>query len=241
VPPSRRRERELARRRYERRRQAELERRAKAKRRNTVIGSITGVVVVIGVILALVFTVFTGGGGKSSVKTANSPSAGPSVSPTTPVAAPKRCKQVKPNPPAKGEPKVPDVTGKAPKKLVKKDITVGSGRAAQNGDALTVKYVGVSCSTGKVFDASYTDPVNPTTHEKAFTLTLGAGQVIKGWDKGLVGIRPGGVRELVIPAKLGYGAAGQPPKIQPNETLIFVVTAVSVKPGASPSPTTSPT
>lgn len=225
MPPSRRRERELARRRYERRRQAELERRARAKRRNTVIGSVTGVLVVIGVILALVFTVFTGGGGKSSVKAANSPSATPS--PTPPPAAPKHCKKIKPNPPAKGQPTVPDVTGKAPTKLVVKDVQVGTGRAAQKGDSVKVTYIGVACSTGKVFDASYLHP--PV---KPFAVTpLGQAQVIPGWNKGLIGIRPGGVREMIIPAKLGYGVQGNQ-GIKPNETLIFLVTAKSVTAGS---------
>ena len=93
---------------------------------------------------------------------------------------------------------------------------------------MVVKYVGVACSTGKAFDASYTDPANPTTKKKEFPFTLGQGQVIKGWDEGMTGIKAGGVRELVIPASLAYGTSGSGSTIKPNETLIFVVTAVKV-------------
>ena len=79
-----------------------------------------------------------------------------------------------------------------------------------------MQYVGASWSTGQQFDASW-DGGEP------FTFELGAGGVIPGWDEGLVGMRKGGRRLLVIPAAKGYGPQGQPPDIGPNETLIFVV------------------
>ena len=116
---------------------------------------------------------------------------------------------------------MPDVSGLAPTKLVTKDIKVGSGPAAKASDKLTVNYVGVSCSTGKAFDASY-------PRKSPFTLTLGAHQVITGWDQGLVGMKAGGRRELIIPPGLGYGATGQGP-IKPNETLIFLVDLVKIQ------------
>jgi FKBP-type peptidyl-prolyl cis-trans isomerase len=231
VATSRRRERELARRRFERRRQAELERRAKAKRRNTVLGAVLGTIAVIVVLVVIGITVL-GGSSKKSPSAVNAAStATPTASPTPTASAPpapKKCAKISPNPAAKGEPKVPDVKGKAPTKLIKKDVTVGHGRAAKSGDQVVVKYIGVSCSTGNVFDASYTDPPNPTTKKKEFSVSLGQGQVIPGWDKGLVGMKAGGVRELVIPAALGYGPTGSPPKIRGNETLIFLVTMVKV-------------
>ena len=224
---SRRRERELARRRFERRRQAELERRARAKRRNTVLGASIGTVAVIVVLVVLGIVLFGGNGKKkpAAIKPAASTSA--STTPTPAPAAPKRCAKIKPNPPVKGEPTIPDVKGKAPTKLVIKDIKTGKGKAAKSGDSVIVKYVGVTCSTGKVFDASYTDPVNPTTKKKEFPFTLGKGQVIPGWDQGVVGMKAGGVRELVIPASLAYGSTGSGP-IKGNEVLIFVVTMVKV-------------
>jgi FKBP-type peptidyl-prolyl isomerase-like protein len=227
VATSRRRERELARRRFERRRQAELERRARAKRRNTVLGASIGTVAVIALLVVLGIVFFGGSNKKKAVATpATTPTATPSTT-APPPAAPTKCAKIKPNPPAKGEPTIPDVKGKAPTKLVVKNIKVGHGPAAKSGSNMIVKYVGVACSTGKVFDASYTDPVNTTTKKKEFPFQLGKGAVIPGWDQGLVGIKAGGVRELVIPASLAYGAAGQG-AIKGNEVLIFVVTAVKV-------------
>ncbi|MBV9292882.1 MAG: FKBP-type peptidyl-prolyl cis-trans isomerase [Frankiales bacterium] len=131
---------------------------------------------------------------------------------------------MKPNPPAAADPKIPPVTGTVPTKLVEQDIKKGHGKAIQPGNKIEVNYVGVSCSTGKVFDASY-------PRHQTFPLTLGQGQVIAGWDRGLIGMRVGGRRELIIPASDGYGTAGQgvpgsSSYIRPNETLIFVVDLV---------------
>ncbi|MBA3262122.1 MAG: FKBP-type peptidyl-prolyl cis-trans isomerase [Thermoleophilaceae bacterium] len=122
------------------------------------------------------------------------------------------------------KPVIPKPTGAPPRKLVKEDIVKGEGRAAKQGDTLTVNYVGVAFSTGEEFDASW-DRGQP------FDVPLGAGQVIEGWDTGLVGMRKGGRRMLTIPPELAYGTDGYPPAIAPNETLIFVVDAVAVKPG----------
>jgi peptidylprolyl isomerase len=119
------------------------------------------------------------------------------------------------------KPVVPRPTGPAPSSLVVRDIVSGKGRPAKSGDQLTMQYVGVSYSDGKQFDASW-DRGQP------FKFQLGAGMVIPGWDKGLVGIKPGGRRELIIPSDLAYGPQGQPPAIGPNETLIFIVDAVKV-------------
>jgi peptidylprolyl isomerase len=119
------------------------------------------------------------------------------------------------------KPAIPKPTGSPPRKLVKEDIVKGTGPPAKNGDTLVVHYVGMNFSNGQEFDASW-DTGSP------FPLQLGAGQVIAGWDKGLVGIKKGGRRKLVIPPELGYGAQGYPPDIPPNETLVFVIDAVSI-------------
>jgi len=84
-----------------------------------------------------------------------------------------------------------------------------------------VHYVGVAFSTRAEFDASWNTG-------RPFTFQLGGGQVIKGWDQGLVGMKVGGRRRLVIPPDLGYGAAGFGRSIKPNETLIFVVDLLEV-------------
>lgn len=113
------------------------------------------------------------------------------------------------------KPTVPPATGPAPAKLVTKDLIQGSGPAAAKGQQLTVNYVGVLYKNGREFDASWKTG-NP------FSFQLGAGGVIPGWDQGLVGMRVGGRRELIIPAALAYGAQTQP-GIPANSPLIFVV------------------
>ena len=155
-----------------------------------------------------------GCGGDEATKTAEIP-AGPA--PAAP-PAPKASTNLKDT---KSKPVVPKQTGAPPKKLVVKDIVVGKGRAAKKGDKLSMQYVGVLFDGGEQFDASW-DNGSP------FDFELGQGNVIKGWDKGLVGIKPGGRRELIIPAKLGYGKQGQPPTIPPNAALVFIVDALKV-------------
>jgi peptidylprolyl isomerase len=122
------------------------------------------------------------------------------------------------------KPVIPKPSGSPPRRLEKQDIVKGKGPAAKPGDTVTVQYVGVTFSTGDEFDASW-DRGQP------FPVPLGAGQVIEGWDKGLVGIRKGGRRMLTIPPELAYGAEGYPPTIAPNETLVFVIDALDIKPG----------
>ena len=120
------------------------------------------------------------------------------------------------------KPVMPKPTGSPPRKLVVEDIVKGKGPPAKRGDTVVVNYVGQNFSNGKEFDASW-DRGQP------FPVTIGKTQVIEGWTRGLVGIRKGGRRRLTIPPELGYGPNGYPPAIPPNETLIFVVDAVSVR------------
>lgn len=122
--------------------------------------------------------------------------------------------------PAK-KPKVTVPGGPPPKKLEEKDLVEGGGAEAKPGDAVTVQYVGVGYESGEEFDASW-DRGEP------FTFSLGAGEVIKGWDQGVAGMKVGGRRELTIPPNMAYGPAGSPPAIGPNETLIFVVDLLAV-------------
>jgi peptidylprolyl isomerase len=123
--------------------------------------------------------------------------------------------------PLSKEPKVPTPSGPPPTSLVKKEIIKGTGAEAVAGDTVSVNYVGADYKSGKVFDASW-------KRNEPFSFTLGKGQVIKGWDEGVAGMKVGGRRELIIPPSLGYGAAGKPPSIPPNETLIFVVDLLQV-------------
>lgn len=104
--------------------------------------------------------------------------------------------------------------------LVVQDITTGTGPAAKPGDRLTVNYTG-QFENGTVFDTS--------VGKAPFSFTLGAGQVIAGWDQGLVGAQAGTKRVLVIPSSLGYGPNDYGP-IPGNSTLVFEVEVVSVEP-----------
>jgi FKBP-type peptidyl-prolyl cis-trans isomerase FkpA len=123
------------------------------------------------------------------------------------------------------------VKKKAPKKkasettvteLQKKDLKVGKGPAAKDGDLLEVNYVG-TLTDGKKFDSSY-------DRKQTFKFRLGKDAVIQGWHKGLVGMKKGGKRRLTIPPDLGYGAAGAGGVIPGNAVLIFEVELVDINP-----------
>jgi protein-disulfide isomerase len=119
-------------------------------------------------------------------------------------------------PPAPPVPKaVTTATG-----LVIQDTTVGNGAAAKNGDTLVVHYTG-TFKDGKVFDSSKKSGT-------PFSFKLGGGQVIKGWDQGLVGMKPGGRRKLTIPSDLAYGDRGSGSTIPPKSTLLFDVELISI-------------
>jgi peptidylprolyl isomerase len=120
------------------------------------------------------------------------------------------------------KPVIEKPSGAPPRKLVKEDIVKGKGPGAKPGDTVLVHYVGVSFSTGEEFDASW-DAGQP------FPVQLGAGQVIEGWEKGLVGLKKGGRRKLTIPPEQAYGAEGAPPSIGPNETLVFMIDALEIQ------------
>jgi FKBP-type peptidyl-prolyl cis-trans isomerase len=115
------------------------------------------------------------------------------------------------------KPKIPKQTGSPPKTLKVEDLITGTGPAAKSGDKISVRYVGTLYDNGKEFDSSWKRGKAP------FQLTLGQGQVIQGWDQGLVGMKVGGRRRLTIPPDLAYGAQGQPPTIPANSTLVFDV------------------
>lgn len=101
------------------------------------------------------------------------------------------------------------------------DIKIGTGATAQTGQHVKVDYTGW-LTNGKKFDSS-------VGTGKPFDFMLGASQVIKGWDEGVVGMKVGGKRQLRIPPDLAYGANGYPGAIPPNATLIFDVQLVDVK------------
>jgi peptidylprolyl isomerase len=111
-------------------------------------------------------------------------------------------------------------TGTPPKSLESADLIAGTGARALPGDNVTVQYVLATYSSGKVIQSSWTS--------QPFTFKLGAGQVIPGWDKGVVGMRVGGRRELIIPPSLGYGDQSPGAGISANDTLVFVIDLLDV-------------
>lgn len=117
------------------------------------------------------------------------------------------------------EPTISPGTGTPPSTLTGKDLVVGKGAVAGPNASVTVQYVG-ALWTGKVFDASWTD-----SGPASFQLN----GVIPGFKDAIIGMAIGGRREIVIPPALGYGAAGQPPTIPPNSTLVFVIDLLQVQ------------
>jgi FKBP-type peptidyl-prolyl cis-trans isomerase len=131
------------------------------------------------------------------------------TTPTTPTSGP-----------LSKEPTVTISKAPPPKTLTTRDIIVGTGPEAKTGDPVSVNYVGALYSTGKIFDASW-------KRDEPFGFTLGQGQTIPGWEKGVIGMHVGGRRELIIPPELAYGKAGHPPTIPPNSTLTFIIDMLS--------------
>lgn len=101
------------------------------------------------------------------------------------------------------------------------DIKVGTGKEVKSGDTVTINYVG-TLENGQKFDSSY-------DRNQAFETQIGVGQVIKGWDEGVIGMKVGGKRKLTIPSDLGYGSRGAGAVIPPNATLIFELELLDVK------------
>ncbi|MGH9125255.1 MAG: FKBP-type peptidyl-prolyl cis-trans isomerase [Acidimicrobiales bacterium] len=117
------------------------------------------------------------------------------------------------------EPKVAAGTGTVPTTLTGQDLVTGTGAMPSASSTVKVQYVGVLYATGMVFDASWTDQ-GPAS----FPLS----GVVPGFRDAILGMKVGGRREVVIPPDLGYGAAGSPPVIPPNATLVFVIDLLSV-------------
>jgi FKBP-type peptidyl-prolyl cis-trans isomerase len=101
------------------------------------------------------------------------------------------------------------------------DEKVGSGATVKAGDQVEVHYTG-TFKDGKKFDSS-------KDRGQPFTVPVGAGRVIKGWDEGLVGMKVGGTRKLIIPYQLAYGEAGRPPTIPPKSELHFEIEVLKIK------------
>ncbi len=175
------------------------------------------------IVLALVIVLLVGSGG------GNPAVANPTISASVTAGTPTPVGQT-PGPAAPANP--PAVAGETvttPSGLKYIDIQPGTGDTPQQKQTVSVNYTGWLESSGAKFDSSL-------DRGKPFSFSLGAGQVIKGWDEGVATMKVGGVRRLIIPADLAYGAQGRPPTIPANSTLIFDVELLTGGTGASASP-----
>ncbi len=153
--------------------------------------------------------------GRTAQLVTSTPTTATSTTPTTTTPTPT-------SGPLSKEPVLNIPKGPPPTHLVTVDLVKGTGAVAKPGSEVTVNYVGALYKNGKIFDSSW------QRHETFGPFQLGAGAVIKGWDNGLVGMRVGGRRMLIIPPSLGYGKTGSPPTIPGNATLVFVVDLLAV-------------
>jgi peptidylprolyl isomerase len=159
----------------------------------------------------------------TTTSTAGSKATSTSTSTSTGSSTPNATIPVQDRSPAGTPGKEPTVTvpsGTRPTQLESTDLIVGTGKTAEPGDTVTVQYVLATYSADKVIQASWTS--------QPFTFALGEGQVIKGWDEGVVGMKVGGRRELIIPPSLGYGSSSPGSGIAANDTLVFVVDLLKV-------------
>ncbi len=209
-----------------RRRQQQLrlaaeQRRRDSRRRKIRFAAIAAIVVLA---VSIIVAIGVGGGSTGKVAVNASSTTTPTSAPATTVAAltsaaGKPCVAVADPLPA-GAPAVPVQVGPPPTKLVTQDLKVGTGATVTATDTLTVNYIGVSCSTGKIFDSSYS---------RGQPATFALSGVIKGWQDGIPGMKVGGERLLGIPAVEAYGSQGSAPVIAPDEFLWFVVSIVDAK------------
>jgi hypothetical protein len=179
--------------------------------------SVVVIVVVVLVAFGSVFVLLVDNDDDSTDVSTDSPRSSASSIPAVPNAASvagKPCVPVTGTPPA-GAPAVPVREGPPPTQLVAEDLQPGTGAEVAPGATVTVDYIGVACSSGVIFDSSYS-----RGQPAPFPLD----QVIPGFSQGIAGMKVGGVRLLGIPPDLAYGEQGQPPDILPGETLWFVVT-----------------
>jgi peptidylprolyl isomerase len=197
----------------------EAARRRKNRRR---LGAALGLgVLVIAIVGAAAFT--GGGSGSSTTTTANPANSLVSSTTVPPSAAGKPCVALS-DPLPSGAPDVPVQVGPPPAALVSQDLKVGDGATVAPGGTATFNYIGVSCSTGTIFDSSYT---RGQTFQADLSPTATRG-VIKGWQQGIPGMKVGGQRLLGLPPDLAYGDNSPSPDIAAGETLWFVVELVSV-------------
>lgn len=139
----------------------------------------------------------------------------------TPVPTPTVSPAPTPTPTPVSPPAQKDMSADDANPLKQEELVVGKGTEANVGDTVSVQYIG-KLQNGTKFDSSY-------DHGKPFEFTIGKGEVIKGWEMGVPGMKVGGKRKLTIAPSLAYGPNGLPPVIPPNATLVFEIELLAVK------------
>lgn len=197
-------------------RAAEIARRRHLRQQRLKVGAIVAVIAAVGILGAFLVQ---GGDSTELATTPETTDVPPEEEPQPVSAAGKPClPMVGELPP--GAPAVPVKVGAPPTDLVAEDLKPGTGAVVSVEQTLSVNYIGVSCSTGKIFDSSYA-----TGEPVTFPLS----GVIPGWQQGLPGMKVGGQRLLGIPPRLAYQEQGSGPDIGPGETLWFVVEVLDAK------------
>jgi peptidylprolyl isomerase len=212
-------------------RELRLAEEAKAKKRRKQIRNVIVVAVIAGVIILIVFLTSSSSPKKSSatsttttttttVQTTTTTTVAGSTTTTVPsTIAAISAADLSPAGTAGKAPTAVVPAGSPPTQLESADLITGTGAVAKTGDALTVQYVLATYSSRKTVQSSWTS--------QPFNFTLGQG-VIQGWDQGVVGMKAGGRRELIVPPSLGYGSTAQGPGIAANDTLVFIIDLVKV-------------
>lgn len=181
------------------------------RQRITIAGVGFAIALVVGI--ALVVRATGGDSGSAASSTSTSTSAATTTTTLASVKG-KKCVAMKGKPP-KNTPTVPVDVGPPPEKIIIRDLVRGTGPAVQPGATVKMDYVLVTCSNGKVIESSFEtgQPIDKAPLD----------QLIPGWAEGVPGMKVGGLRLLGVPPDLGYGSAGKPPDIAPDETLWFVL------------------
>jgi peptidylprolyl isomerase len=200
-------------------RAAELVRRKQARKRRMTIGAVIAVIAATGILAVLLASGDDGTDVASTTSTTATQSTTASTAAAPRSAAGKPCVEVAEALTA-GSPPVPVKVGAPPTELVVEDLKPGTGAVVAEGQTLKVNYIGVACSTGKIFDSSY------SRNEPAEFPLSG---VIAGWQQGIPGMKVGGQRLLGIPSAMAYGPQGRGADIAPDEPLWFVVEVLEAK------------
>ena len=201
---------------------------AKAKKRRKQIRNAIIVAVIAGIVIGIVFLTSSSSPPKKSATTTTTTTTAPTTTTTSvagstttvpPAIGAIPAADLSPAGTAGKAPTVVVPPGAPPTQLESADLITGTGAAAKTGDALTVQYVLATFSSRKTVQSSWTS--------QPFTFTLGQG-VIQGWDEGVVGMKVGGRRELIVPPSLGYGSTAQGAGIAANDTLVFIIDLVKI-------------